>query len=346
MTSSAAALFPLSVPPRRTAAHPRLASVPRRVAAMVLACTLAAGLSACSQDEGAQDAAVAGEGSAPLEVDAAKLTLVTPGEGDKRVLAYRAPAGEAPQTQEGKLRLAQGFTQGIGDASTSPLPAQESEVTGLSVPYTARTVHAEDTRMVTLTLGQGRFDDLSRAGDVVAAADGFSMAMAVADTGQVRTVSLSAPQDATDAGRAVVESLLMAQLATPVVFPAEPIGVGAVWELDSRVPGSNALLQHTTLTLTALEGDRAEVDVTLTQRPTQSALDLGSVGREGELKVLSSETLSRGSLTVDLSQPLPTSGSIEAITRVIYGEDTPDATQRVVQDTSFLVDYAPQPTAG
>ncbi|WP_157108952.1 hypothetical protein [Corynebacterium aquilae] len=310
----------------------------------VTVCALAFGVGACGSatEESTQAAATATEDAGALNVDAPKLTLVDEGTGEKRVLEYDL-TGKKDVVDSGHLYVAQGFSQQMLPAEgLNPLPPEQSDVIGLNADYEATSVSSPDASMVDIVLASSRFDDLSRAEQVQSAADGFDVKLSTLPTGQIRTVSLTAPQDSADEGRAAVESLVMALLATPVQFPTDPVGEGAVWELDSRVPGSNALLQKTTLTATKISDSGVDLEVSIQQRPTQGALDLGDVGLTGELKVQSSQTLSRGKLHVDFTKPVPTSGKVESITRIVYGragDEGADST-RVVQDMSTQVEYS------
>ena len=117
----------------------------------------------------------------------------------------------------------------------------------------------------------------------------------------------------------------MTLVSMPVVFPAEEIGAGARWTVDSRVTGDNNLLQTATYTVKKMEEDSVELGVEVAQRPSLGALDFEG----GTLDVLSSTSESSGTVTVDLGAPLPRSGDVQVSTMVVYG--TAESPNSVVQ---------------
>lgn len=304
---------------------------PRTVAAVATAAALT--LTACSSEEtGPQTEAAVG-----LPVDAARVTVQTPGEAE-RVLEYAA-AGE----QTVSVEVAEGFNQLVMQADAVDVQAPAGgDVTRLTLPLTGVTEGAsepaegerEATRDVEFTVGQPSPDNLELVDDV-RSAEGFRLGWRAEDDGQVSTVRLAAPTEATDEGRALVEQALMKILSLPVIFPEEEVGVGATWSVDTRVTGESTLLQTATYTITGMEGDRVDLDVDVQQRPALGALTM----EDGEpLNVLNSNTTSEGSLTVDLGSPLPVDGRVSYTTRVVYGGADSDV--RVVQDSTTSLAFS------
>lgn len=304
---------------------------PRTIAAVATAAALT--LAACSPEEtGPQTEAAVG-----LPVDAARVTVQTPGEAE-RVLEYAA-TGE----QTVSVEVAEGFNQLVMQAAAVDVQAPAGgDVTRLTLPLTGVTDGAsqpvegerEATRDVEFTVGQPSPDNLELVDDV-RSAEGFRLGWRAEDDGQVSTVRLAAPTEATDEGRALVEQALMKILSLPVIFPEEEVGVGATWSVDTRVTGESTLLQTATYTITGIEGDRVDLDVDVQQRPALGALTM----EDGEsLHVLNSNTTSEGSLTVDLGSPLPVDGRVSYTTRVVYGGADSDV--RVVQDSTTSLAFS------
>ena len=122
----------------------------------------------------------------------------------------------------------------------------------------------------------------------------------------------------------------------------EEIGRGAQWTVESRVTGEATLLQTTTYTLNKLEGDVATLDVSVEQRPSLGALSFDSADAPAELhgkelKVLDSSTTSEGTVTVDLSKPLPTAGAVSITTLISYGSEGSDL--RVMQSNATDMEF-------
>jgi hypothetical protein len=150
-------------------------------------------------------------------------------------------------------------------------------------------------------------------------------------------VNFTAPTAASDQTRALTEQFLTAMVGLPVVFPTEPVGVGGSWTVESRITGQTPLLQTIIYTVTGMAGDKVDLKTSVEQRPTLGSLDMDDGAK---LAVLSSKTVSEGSLTMDLTRPLPTAGSVALTTRIVYG--TEDSEHRVIQDTSTKVAFDAQ----
>lgn len=302
---------------------------------ILVAAATALTLTACSAGE--PDPST--EPAVGLPVDAARVTVQTAGTGE-RVLAYGdVDAGE--QTLE--IEVAGGMDQSLMQADAVDVQAPAGgDVQRLTLPLSGATTAADEAREgerdasrdVEFRVGQPSSTDLELTEDI-RSAEGFLLGWRAEDDGQVSTVRLAAPKDATDEGRAEVEQALMKLLSLPVVFPTEAVGPGATWSVDSRVTGESTLLQTTTYTITAIDGDRVELDVDVQQRPAIGALTMED-GRS--LNVLNSNTTSEGSLTVELDNPLPVDGRVSYTTRVVYGGADSDV--RVVQDTTTSLAFS------
>ncbi|AGS35215.1 hypothetical protein B841_08710 [Corynebacterium maris DSM 45190] len=324
----------------------------RRILTTTVTVALAAPLLAACADEGGDqfsDHGDALEQAVALPVDAARVNVADAGAGETRVLSYLDVDDERPD-QEVTVSVSDGFDQTVmrADAVDTQAPL-DAHVDTLTLPLTGVAAPADEplegeqeaTRDVTFRLSSPEASDLDLMEDL-RTTDGFRFGWRAEDTGQVSTVELAAPEDASDEGRALVEAAVMKVISSPVIFPEEEIGVGAVWSVDSRVTGDSTMLRTTTYTVTALDGDRVELDVDVQQRPALGALSLEGVAgaedlEEQSLSVLNSNTASEGALTVDLTQPLPVDGELTFTTRVIYG-GADDA--RIVQDTTTALEFS------
>ncbi len=312
---------------------------------------LAAGLVACSGDDDFREFNDDLDDAIPLSLDAPRVTVETLGDvrGGGTVLAFRDVADGADDPQEVRVTVSDGFTQTVQRAdAVDPAAPAGGDVVSLTLPLTAVSSEAPApaeteqpaTRRVDLRLGVAESTDLTLLEDL-RSAEGFRLGWRADDTGQISTVEFAAPTGATDEGRSYAESALTTLTSLPVVFPEEPVGVGATWSVDSRVTGDANLLQTTTYTLTAIEGDLVDLDVEVSQRPSMGAIPISDVpGAEDaqgqELRVQSSETTSTGAITVDLTRPLPVDGRIAYTTRVVYGGE---GEARIVQDATTGVEF-------
>lgn len=325
------------------------------LAAAALVVSSALVLSACTSEE---DSAPTVENAVGLPVDASRLIVESLGggsNGQAQVLAFRdaTPEGEEAAEHTFNVEVAEGFNQFAvtqdkldvnapagGDVQTMRLPLTGST----SVASEADTNNQERaaTRDVSLVLGQPSNTNLELTDDI-RSTEGFRLGWRAGDDGGMSTVRLAAPQDATDNGRAVTEQALLKLVSLPVQFPTEAVSEGATWTVDSRVTGESTLLQTTTYTLNSINGDIVTLDVSVQQRPAISSLSIdglpGAMEMTGQtLNVLNSNTTSEGTLTVDLTKPLPIDGRVSFTTRVVYGGQDPAI--RIVQDSTTSLAFA------
>ncbi|WJY63796.1 hypothetical protein CATRI_08620 [Corynebacterium atrinae] len=314
-------------------------------------------LSACTAE---QDSSPTVENAVGLPVDASRVVVESLGDptndpaGDTgaqqaQVIAFRdaTPEGEDVTDHTFNVEVAEGFNQFAitqdkldvnapagGDVQTMRLPL--TGATRVAAEANTNNQERAATRDVSLVLGQPSNSNLELTDDV-RSTEGFLVGWRAEDNGAMSTVRLAAPQDATDNGRAVTEQALLKLMSLPVEFPTEEISEGARWTVDSRVTGESTLLQTTTYTVTSIQGDTVTLDVKVQQRPAISSLSIdglpGAMQMTGEtLNVLHSNTTSEGTLTVDLTKPLPIDGRVSFTTRVVYGGQDP--TIRIVQDST------------
>lgn len=303
-------------------------------------------LSACQTQEPVESS----DQTVGLPVDAPRVTLVDAGSGERSVLTY-SDLDTDSEEQSVTATVTEGFAQSATTSADVVAEAPSGQLGGGStivLPLTGSTAEAgeatdgerEATRAPEFTVGAATIDDQALLPDL-RSAEGFRFGWRGDDTGEVSTLQLRAPEDATDNGRAMAEGAIMSLMSLPVVFPDEEIGEGASWTVDSRVAGDNSLLQTVTYTLRSRDGDVLDLDVKVQQRPSLGALSLDGVegaenSTETALTVESSATTSAGSLTVDLGEPLPVDGDVTFTTRVVYADSSD---KRIVQDASTSLKF-------
>ena len=274
-----------------------------------------------------------------LALDAPRVTLLEPGDGAGQVLAFK----DLDATQALTYEVATGFDQQLRkDGSAAPSPEAQDKVTlPLQASVEAATENVEGqlpaSRNAFVTVGKPEAD-----GADVSSAEGFQFGWRGTDTGQMNSLRLAAPQAATDQARSTVERAITSLTSLPIVFPDEEIGPGATWVVESRVTGESTLLQTTTYTLDKLDGDIAELSVKIEQRPSLGALSFDGADapeelRGKELKVTDHTSTSEGSVTVDLTKPLPTAGDVSVTTAISYGAEGSDL--RVVQTSATEMEF-------
>ena len=223
------------------------------------------------------------------------------------------------------------------DATPALEPQSPTTFTSALVTRTHKAENSEtSSRSVTAELDHPKLTGAGAKEDLVSA-HGFTFGWFGNDAGTISSVNFTAPTAASDQTRALTEQFLTAMVGLPVVFPTELVGVGGSWTVESRITGQTPLLQTITYTVTGMAGDKVDLKTSVEQRPTLGSLDMDDGAK---LAVLSSKTVSEGSLTMDLTRPLPTAGSVALTTRIVYG--TEDSEHRVIQDTSTKVAFDAQ----
>lgn len=292
-------------------------------------------ITGCTEENSAPQVPV--EQAVGVAVETPRITLIDAGKSPERALVF-ADVDSPQQTLD--LKVSSGFNQQLlrADAATPTPELLAATPTVFSAPVTAYTKQAENstssTRSVFGVIDTPQLD--GNEAPEIDTARGFSFGWFANDSGQISSVNFSAPVAANDEARAQTEQYLATITGLPVIFPNEKVGTGASWTVESRITGQSTMLQTITYTLKRMTGNVVDLDVAVKQRPSLGALKL----EEGELKVIDSQTTSKGTLTVDLTKPLPT-GKVELSTRVIYGKDGDD--MRVVQDTTTAVEYVATP---
>ncbi|WKD60800.1 hypothetical protein CCICO_03815 [Corynebacterium ciconiae DSM 44920] len=301
-------------------------------------CTIGTlGITGCSADNPESDsAAVESDNAVELQLDSPKVTVIDPGAKDSATtLRYTA----SPDTPDETVSVVayDGFEQHLAPLADIDRTAPAGgDVTSLTMPVDA-SLSGDDGR-IELSLGSPTSSDIS-VNDTLASATGFSISLERNDRGITNSVRLAAPRDASDQARSLVESAVFTWLSLAVVFPDEPVGEGAQWSVNSRVPGENAMLQTITYTLTSIDGSTVTLNADTQRRSTLGALSAGD--GHPELAVVSTESTSTGELTVDLSAIAGITGRNGVTTRVIYAEDGADDNQQaVVQDLTSAVEYS------
>ncbi|KQB85246.1 hypothetical protein Cocul_00384 [Corynebacterium oculi] len=369
--------------------RPRIDAPRYRRALLCAALSATLVLTACSTEDTPDNV----ETPVALQVDPARVLLQTPGNAPHRTLEY---ASERPE-QKVSVAVTSGFEQQVMRADAVQVQAPEAaqdtplmqDAETLTLPLRATGSAAEGsrdsddsgdsdkdggagsagteeaaTRRVDTTLGKPT-SSLAEQNPDLETAQGFTLGWQGDASGRIDTVNLAAPTEANDESRALVEKAMMKLLSLPVIFPKEPVGVGAVWSVDSRVTGEATLLQTTTYTLTALDGDTVELSVSVQQRPAQGALTLDTGAASAEngaevedsdtasttadapsqanlgtqtLDVMNTNTSSTGTLRLNLNEALPHEGTVALTTRVVYGQQESDV--RVVQDTATQLRFS------
>lgn len=278
-----------------------------------------------------------------------KVELVSRGASPQEPIAWFSQEG----SQEVTFHATQGFAQHtVGaakddDATASATDASETakedeqpdvdeldydEVT-MNLPLSAEVTTDGKGRQTNVTVGEPTGTNDERNEDIVTA-KGFKMTTEQEIDGRATSRSYTAPDEASATARASVESALNQMNDFPLIFPTEPVGVGAKWTVSNRVDGDISMTQKVTYSLLEREGQTVSLKVEVSRSPAVATL------AQTDLKVLDVETESSGQIALDLNKVLPTRGHINVKTKVTYGQD--DSPVRVVQTSTSKSKWSPE----
>ncbi|MDO4761420.1 MAG: hypothetical protein Q4A31_05835 [Corynebacterium sp.] len=301
--------------------------------------SLMLGLSGCSNYDSSPQVPV--EEAVGIEIAQPRVTVINEGTGAKTPLRF----ADIDNRRTVEVFIGDGFSQELRrkDSGNTPAPlkAEAVEPRVLHSTATVMTKKAENstsTRSVFVQLNTPEFVTPTKESlnEDLATARGFGFGWFASDTGEISSVNFTAPTQATDNARALVEQHLLTLTGLPVVFPEAAVGVGASWTVESRVQAAaQTYLQTVTYTLKSFDADSTSVvlGVDVAQRPSLGALDADGK----QLKVVHTESATEGELKVDLGSPLPVSGKIATSTQVVYGEENSEVD--VVQESTLTVEF-------
>ncbi|CAM2972040.1 Lipoprotein [Prescottella defluvii] len=277
------------------------------------------------------DAVGAASDEVTVPVTAATTEIVDAGAEPRAVVQIRPAQGTR---QEARL-----VTTGTVQQQIDDQPVQDFSTPELTMPLTALVTQgvSDSTPATTidLTLGDLRTADeglnelLSPATDSHA---GFTMN----PSGAITALRLRPDPDAQNKARSMIEQAFYQAVYRTVVFPEQPIGVGAVWTIHQQVMSAVALNQVTTATLTARDGDRLTIEIRVEQMPQSPVFELPNGA--GTLDVDSYSLQGAGRIVVDLGLPLPVDGSVSVEGTQSFSD--PADEMRLKQNTGERVEWS------
>lgn len=299
------------------------------------ALVLVAGCSSTDTDTDPAPEQAASSNEVTIAVTPTTTTVVDPGTEPRRVLAFETSDANE---QNVDLTTTSTVSQQISDGAPQDFSSPE-----LTVPLSASTsdtVPDDDastgaTRSVELTIGAARSPDEGLT-DALSASEGSSARLATTDSGAITALHITPADAALDTARAAIERSLNAAVYRSVDFPEAEVGVGATWTVDQQVLSGITLNQRTTVTLRALDGDRATLDVAITQTPESTTWNLPDDA--GTLNIETYTFTGSGTLEIDLTRPLPVGGSITAGGEQMYTD--PESTTVLRQTVGDSITWA------
>lgn len=282
--------------------------------------TSCADTSAPAASDGDATAAAGNEVTVPIS--AVTTSVIDDGAEPREVLGPRT----APDvSQQITLRTDFRVQQQIDDT-----PNQDFSSHPLAIPLTATT----GADGVSMTLGKITTPDAKLGADL-GPSEGSRAGLTIDPSGAVTALRINPAPDAVDDARAAIEQALYQALYQSVVFPREPIGVGAVWTMRQQITGGVSLDQVTTATLVERDGNRLTIGLTVEQTPKAPVWNLPNGA--GMLDIDNFMMRGSGQVVVDLALPLPVEGSVT--TEGAQDLRDPKTSTRLRQTTNNLVQW-------
>ncbi|MEO5727942.1 MAG: hypothetical protein ABI134_10675 [Byssovorax sp.] len=144
----------------------------------------------------------------------------------------------------------------------------------------------------------------------VQAMKGLSIDYWLNPKGRVRDVKIALPKGFPPAAQSLVEGLNQSFESMVAPLPAEAVGVGARWQVVSRMSASGAdLLQSALYTLKARDGVKATLDVTTTQLSASDTMKALGSPASSVSRVKSFSSGGTGTTRIDTTSVVPESGT-------------------------------------
>jgi hypothetical protein len=140
---------------------------------------------------------------------------------------------------------------------------------------------------------------------------GLSMAYWVNPKGHVRDVKLGVPSGVPQAAQQLLNGMSQSFESMVTPLPAEPVGVGARWQVITRTANGGAdLLQSAVYTLKARDGAKATLEVSLMQLSANDTIRTPQMPAGMSAKVRSFSSSGAGTTVLDLKSVAPDSGTL------------------------------------
>ena len=239
------------------------------------------------------------------------VRLLEPGAEPRADLGYAIAKGPAP-----KLGMAMDMAVSVkagGQVNNAALPRMGMTLDGSTGETNAAGEWKILASLVDISIeGKGPQAEQMAAAmrPQIAAMKGLGINYWLNPKGRVRDVKIELPKGFPPAAQALVEGLNQSFESMVAPLPAEPVGLGAKWQVISRMAASGAdLLQSATYTLKARDGVKATLDVVTTQISASDTIKALGSPSGAVTRVKSFSSGGTGTTKVDTTSVVPESGT-------------------------------------
>ena len=239
------------------------------------------------------------------------VRLLEPGAEPRADLSYAIAKGPAP-----KLGMAMDMAVSVkagGQVNNAALPRMGMTLDGSAAEASAAGEWKILASLVGITIdGKGPQAEQMAAAmrPQIESMKGLAINYWLSPKGRVRDVKVELPKGFPKAAEALVAGLNQSFESMVAPLPVEPVGLGAKWQVVSRMAASGAdLLQSATYTLEARDGAHATLDMTTTQLSASDTIHaLGSPGG-AVTRVKAFSSGGSGTTRIDTTSVVPESGT-------------------------------------
>ncbi|MFC7751947.1 hypothetical protein [Tsukamurella soli] len=255
-----------------------------------------------------------------VDLPSATVTVTDPGAQPRRALTLAPTRTQATTLFTNSLQVSQ---------ITGQQPSGGNR--DVTVPLTAQPTCTDPTD-VALYFGAPSSTDPALTHALRAEA-GTVGRIRLAATGEVRSMTLNAPDGISDEAQSAFEQALLQTFTRMLPLPAEAVGAGATWTVTRHLTGETDLQQTSTVTAAAVPASGAvRLTATVDESPQTSIFTVP--GSDRVLTITSYTSTGPADLTLDPALPLPASGGAALQGGRTLAGDTPG--QQLVQKTGLV----------
>jgi hypothetical protein len=311
----------------------------------------------------------AGKTLGELRMPPAANGILAPGAADRLLPTGRPPivklvdAGALPR-QAMSYALEKGRSQGIALAldMTLSLTSGGQAIPSTTVPRLTMLLdlatadqNAKGDYRIDAKLNKVTVDPKGPAQEQIATAlrshlgamAGLGMGYWVTPQGLVHDLKIDVPPDFPAQAQQMLSGMNQSVESMVAPLPAEPVGVGARWQVMTRVTSAGAdLLQLSTYELTARDGAKLSLKVGLTQLAASAALPVPGAGGDLSARLEAFRSGGSGTSEIDTTRVAPRAGEMTLESKMTVqvkkkGADGPGEVSSV--QTSMRVGFSPPP---
>jgi hypothetical protein len=268
------------------------------------------------------------------------VKLLEPGADPRTDLSYALTKGSSQ-----KMVMAMDMAVGIkSKGQTVPQMAMPRMTMGFDTSTADRNPAGEfkiDSRLTSASVDPngGQQEQMARAlRPQIEAMKGLGMAYWVNPKGHVHDVKLDMPPGIPPAAHQIMNGMSQSFESMVTPLPVEPVGVGARWQVVSRLATGGAdILQSAVYTLKSRGPSRAVLDVTLVQLAASDTIHTAQMPAGMSAKVKSFNSSGTGGTQVDLKSVAPEGGTMALKTAMEISVQSAGAGEESAVETSTTV---------